>query len=80
MRTRCAGHVTRIGEKENVHSLFVRTPGWQGPLGSIRCSCKKDTNKVVKELGRESVVWIYLTQNLEKLWVLVTTVTKIGVP
>jgi len=44
MRTRCAGHVTREGDKENVHSVFVGTPGWQGPLGSIRRSCKKDIN------------------------------------
>ena len=44
------------GEKENVHSVFVGTPAWKVPLGSIRRSCKKDTNTVVKELDRESVV------------------------
>jgi len=80
MRTRCAGHVTRKGEKENVHSVFVGTPGRQGAIGSTRRRCKKDTNTDIKELGRESVVWIYLAQNVEKLWVLVTTATNIGVP
>lgn len=75
-----AGHVARKGNKENAHRDFVGTPGWQGPLGSIRRSCKKDTNTDVKELDRKSVAWIYLTKNVEKLWVLVTKVTNTGVP
>jgi hypothetical protein len=80
MRKRCAGHVARKGEKDNAHRVLVGTPGWQGTLGSMRRWCKKDANTYVKELGRDSVVWIYLTKNVEKLWVLVTTVTNIGVP
>jgi hypothetical protein len=69
-----------VKERRKMYTVFVRTPGWQVPFGGIRRSCEKDTSTDVKELGRERVVWIYLIKNVEKLWVLVTTVTNFGVP
>jgi hypothetical protein len=60
---RWAEHVTRIGAKRNAYRILVERHEGNRPLGRPRRRWEDNIELNLKEIGWESVDWIYVARN-----------------
>jgi hypothetical protein len=54
-RTRCAGHVARMGEKRNAYRILMGKPEGKRPLGRLRRRWTDNTKINLTELGWDGI-------------------------
>jgi hypothetical protein len=79
-RTRCTGHVARMGERRNAYRILVGKPEGKRSLGRSRCRWVEDIKIDLREIGWEGMEWIDLTQDRDQWRALVNTVMNLRVP
>jgi hypothetical protein len=62
---RWAGHVARIGEKENAYRLFVRKPEGKRPVGRTSLRWVDNIKMDVGEIVWRGMNWIDLAQDMK---------------
>jgi hypothetical protein len=75
---RCAGHVTRIGERRGVYRFLVGKPEGKRPLGRPGRSWE-DNVKMELEVGCGGMDWIELAQDRDRWRALVNAVMNLWV-
>jgi hypothetical protein len=78
-RMRCAGHVTRMGEKRNAYRILVGKPEDKRPLGRPRRKWVDNIKIDLREIGCVGMDWIHLAENRDQWRALVNTVINIRV-
>jgi hypothetical protein len=73
-RMRSAGHVARMGEKRNAHSLLMGKPEGKRLLGRPRRRWVDNIRMDLAEIGWGSVDWICLAQDRDKWRAIVNAV------
>jgi hypothetical protein len=73
-------HVTRIGKMRYLYQILVGKPERKRPHGRLRHRWEDSITMYLREIGREVVDWIHLTQNRVQWRTLVNTVMNIQVP
>jgi hypothetical protein len=71
-RMRWAGHVTRMGERRNVHRVFVRKPEENRPLRIPRDRLVYNIKINLQEVGWVGMGWIDLAQDTDRWRALIT--------
>jgi hypothetical protein len=61
-----AGHVARMGEIRNAHSILVGTPEGKRPLGRPRHGWEYNIRIDLRETGWECVEWIHLARDRDQ--------------
>jgi hypothetical protein len=79
-RMRCAGHVTRMGEKRNAYRILVGKPEGKRPLGRPRHRWVDNIKMDLREIGWDAMDWIDLTQDRDQWRALVNTLMNLRVP
>jgi len=62
---RWTGHVAHKGEMRNAYKILAGKPEGKRPLGSPRCKWKDTIRMDLREIGRKSVDWMHLVQNMD---------------
>jgi hypothetical protein len=76
-RMRWAEHVARMGEKMNSYRILVEKPKGKRPLGRPRRRWVDNIKMDHREIGRDGVDWIDLTQDRDLCKALVNTVLNL---
>jgi hypothetical protein len=79
-RMRWAGHVARMGQKENVYRLLVGKPKGKRTLRRPRRRWMDNIKMDLLEIGVNVVDWIGLAQDRYSWRDLVNSVMNLGVP
>jgi hypothetical protein len=79
-RMRWAGHVARMGEGRDVHSVLVGKPEGKRPLGRPRLRWKDNIKMDFQEVGGGCADWMELAEDRERWRTLVGTVMNFRVP
>ena len=77
---RWLGHVSHMGEKRGICSVFVGKPDGKRLLGEDRRRWEDNMKMDLQEVGCGSVDWIKLAQDRDRRLVLVTVVMNLRVP
>jgi hypothetical protein len=56
------GHVALVGQMRNAYKILVGKPGRKRSLGRHRSRWKDNIRTDLREMGREIVDWMHLTQ------------------
>jgi hypothetical protein len=78
-RIRWAGHVARMGAKENPYRIFVGTPEGNRPLGRRRRRWLSNIKIDLRGIGWDDMDWIDLAQDRDQWRALVNTVMNVRV-
>jgi hypothetical protein len=78
-RMRWAGHVARMGEKNNACRIFVGKPERKGPLGRQGRSWVDNVKMDLREAGSGDMDWIDVTQKRDQWRALVNAVMNLWV-
>jgi len=73
------GHVARMGAVRNVYKMLVGISDMMRPLGRPRCRWEDNIRVHHREILRERVYWIHLSQNSVHCRILVHTVMNLRV-
>jgi hypothetical protein len=65
-RMRWAGHVARMGEKQNAYRILVGMPEGKRPLGRPQCWWVDNIKMDLREIGWDGMNWIDLAQNKDQ--------------
>jgi hypothetical protein len=68
------------GEKRNAYRILVAKPGSKRPLGRPRRRWVDNIKMDLREIGRDGVNWIDLSQDRDQWMALVNTVMNLRVP
>jgi hypothetical protein len=79
-RMRWAGHVARMGEKNNAYRVLVRKPEGKRPPRRPRHKWVDNIKKDLREIGCDGMDWIDLAQDRDQWRTLVSTVMNLRVP
>jgi len=74
------GHVERVGEKTSAHKILVGKPEGKESLRRPRSRWKDNIKMYFKEIGFESVGWINVAQDRDKLRTVWKAVTNFRIP
>jgi hypothetical protein len=77
---RWAGHVVRMGEKQNAYRILVGKPEGKRPLGRPTRRWGDNIKIDFREIGWDGVGWNDLAQDRDQWRTLVNTVTNLRVP
>jgi len=75
-----AGHVARMGEERVVYRVLVGKPEGKRPLGKPRHRWVNNIRTDLQEVGCGYMDWIWLAQDRDKWWTLVSAVMNLRVP
>jgi hypothetical protein len=79
-RMRWAGHVARLGEKQNAYRIVVGKREAKRPLGRPIRRWVDNIKMDLREIGWDGVDWIDLAQDRDQWRALVNTVMNLRVP
>jgi hypothetical protein len=79
-RMRWAGHIVRMGEKNNAYRLYVGKPEGKRPLGRPRLRWVDNIRMDLGEVGWGDVDWICLAQDRNRWRALVNSALNLRVP
>jgi hypothetical protein len=79
-RMRWAGHVPRMGEKQNAYRILVRKSEGKRLLGRRRHRWEDNIKMDLRERGWSGMDWIDMAQDREQWRALVNTVMNLHVP
>jgi hypothetical protein len=69
-----------MGDKRNAHNILVGTPEGKRLLGRPIRPWEDNIRMDLKEIGREGVDWIHLSQDRDQWRAVVNTVMNLRVP
>ncbi|PNF36143.1 hypothetical protein B7P43_G10971 [Cryptotermes secundus] len=72
-RMRWAGHLARMGEKNNAYRILVGKPEGKRPLGRTRRRWVDNIKIILRKIGWDSVDWVDLAQDRDQWRALVNT-------
>jgi len=73
-------HVACMREMRNAYRILVWKPEENSPLGIPRPKCKYNIKMDLKDIGLESIHWMYLAYGKNQRWDLVNTLMYFRVP
>jgi hypothetical protein len=79
-RMKWAGHVTRMGEKQNAYTVLVGEPDGKRPQGRPRRRWVANIKMDLRETGWCGMGWIHLAQDRDQWRALVNTVMNLRIP
>jgi hypothetical protein len=74
------GEYSTMGDMRNVYKLLVRKPEGKRPLGRNRRRWEDNIRMDLREIGRESVDWMYLADDRDQWRSLVITAMNLWLP
>jgi len=77
---RCAGHVTRMGERRDVYRVLVGKREGKRPLGRTSRMWEDNIKMDLQEAGCRGITWIELAQDRDRWRALVNAVMNLLVP
>jgi hypothetical protein len=80
MRMRWAGHVARMGERRNVYRILVGNPEGKRPLGRPRRRWVDNIKMDLRELRRDDMDLVDLSQDRDQWRALVNTIMNFRIP
>jgi hypothetical protein len=79
-RMRWAGHVARMGEKNNAYRILVGTPEGKRPLRRPRRRWEDNIRMDLREIGWGGMDWIDMAEGRDQWSALVNAVMNLRVP